>query len=130
MGIPGAITSCLPSILIIDDDASMLELYERTLNNEYHVHTCSRQSEAREILSTHHPKLVVLEPAIQGFQGWEIFREIRDNYETPVIVCSAVDDRKKGLEAGALAYLVKPVLPMTLLEVLRSVFKQSASLQE
>jgi len=126
MANPGAVASRRPAILIIDDDASMLELYERTLSHEYHVHTCSRQGEALEILSTHHPQLVVLEPAI--YHGWELFQEIKDTYEIPVIVCSALDDRKQGLEAGLVAYLAKPVLPMTLSQVLKRALSQSASL--
>jgi DNA-binding response OmpR family regulator len=39
----------------------------------------------------------------------------------PIILCSALDERKRGLELGASAYLVKPVLPAALLEALRRV---------
>lgn len=127
---PDNATSNRPAILIVDDDISILELYERTLTHDYQVFTCSKQREALEILSTHHPQLVVLEPAIQGYRGWELLKEIKDAYEIPVIVCSILDDRKRGLGAGAMAYLVKPVLPVTLLQVLKRVFGQSALLKE
>ena len=127
MTISDSVASYRPAILIIDDDASMLELYGRTLSHDYQVFTCSKQRDALEILSTHHLHLVVLEPAIQGYHGWELFKTIKDTYGIPVIVCSALDDRKQGLEAGAVAYLVKPVLPMTLLQVLERAFSQTAS---
>jgi len=32
----------------------------------------------------------------------------------PIIICSAIDERGKGYEAGASAYLVKPVSPQQL----------------
>jgi len=116
-----------PTILIIDGDASLLELYERTLNGDYQVFTCSKQHDAMEILSIHQPQLVVLEPTIQGYRGWEVFQKIKDAYEIPVIISSALDDRRRGLEAGAVAFLVKPVLPMTLLQALKNALFQSES---
>lgn len=130
MKISDGVASYRPAILIVDDDASMLELYERTLSHDYQVFTCSKQRDALEILSTHHLHLVVLEPAIQGYRGWELLRTIKDTYGIPVIVCSALDDRKQGLEAGAVAYLVKPVLPMMLLQVLKRTLGQSVPPQE
>lgn len=121
------LTSKYPTILIIDGDASLLELFERTLSHDYQVYTCSTKHDALEILSTHRPQLVVLEPATQRYRGWELFREIIDTYKIPVIVSSALDDRKRGLDAGAVAYLVKPVLPMTLLQVLEQALNQSTA---
>ena len=110
----------LPAILLIDDDGPTLELYAGVLSNDYEVFTCSHQQDAVEILSTQALQLVVLEPAVAGYQGWGFLEEITKTYKVPVVVCSALDERRSGIEAGAIAYLVKPVLPSTLLEVLRS----------
>ena len=102
----------------------MLELYKRTLNQDYQVFTCSTHHDALEMLSNHHPQLVVLEPTIQGYQGWELFQEIKNTYKIPIILCSVLDDRKRGMEAGATAFLIKPVLPMALLQVLERSINQ------
>jgi len=124
------VTSSCPTILIIDEDVSILELYERTLNKDYQVFTCSTQHDALEMLSIHHPQLIVLEPTIQGYQGWELLQEIKDSYKIPIILCSALDDRKRGMEAGATAFLIKPVLPQTLLMVIKRASSLSASSHE
>ena len=43
----------------------------------------------------------------------------------PVVLCSTLDERKRGMEMGAAAYLVKPVLPTTLLKTLRQVIRRN-----
>ena len=110
-----------PSILIIDDNAPTLELYAGAFHQDYQVFTCSNSYEAAAIISSHSLQLVILEPIAAGSNPWGFLKEITQTYAIPVIVCSAVDDRKSGLEAGATAYLVKPVLPSTLREVLKSI---------
>ncbi len=111
----------LPIILVIDDNAPMLALYAEILRPDHHVFTCSNSQDAADILSAQSVQLVILEPAVAGQNGWELLKKISSEYSVPVIVCSALDDRKSGLAAGAVAYLVKPVLPTTLREVLKSI---------
>lgn len=108
----------------------MLELYERTLNQDFQVFTCSTQHNALEMLITQHPQIVVLDPTIQGYQGWELFQEIKDTYKIPIILSSALDDRKRGMDSGAVAFLIKPVLPQTLLMVIKRASSLSTSSQK
>jgi DNA-binding response OmpR family regulator len=110
-----------PTVLIADDDGPTLDLYANVLSHNYHVLTCSTWQDAMEILSTHRPQIIVLEPSIAGYRAWELLKEIVRLYAASVIICSALDERRYGLEAGAAAYLVKPVLPSTLLETLKSI---------
>src|SRR5437868_2646404 len=116
--------SSMPAILIVEDDQPTLELYRRELSREYRVSACSSESDALEAVRTLNLCAVVLEPAALGGQGWSLLATINARYHTrpiPVIVCSVLDERKRGLEMGAVACLVKPVLPTTLLEILRRV---------
>jgi DNA-binding response OmpR family regulator len=87
-----------PIILIIDDNAAMLALYAEILHSDYHVLTSSNSQDAREILAEESAQLVILEPAVGGQYGWELLRIITGQYSVPVIVCSALDDRKSGRE--------------------------------
>jgi DNA-binding response OmpR family regulator len=107
-----------PSILIIDNDVPTLELYRRELRNEFLVYVCSNEAEALERLNTCNLKAIVLEPAISDGQGWRLFLAIQDQFKErqaiPVILCSTSDERKRGLQAGAAAFLIKPVLPAEL----------------
>lgn len=104
-----------PMILVVDDDVLSLELYSRELSSNYRVISCERLEDARRCLRNDLLKAVILEPAVNGDDGWLFLMEIRSSpAPVPVIVCSVLDERKIGLEQGADAFLVKPVLPTTL----------------
>ena len=104
-----------PMILVIDDDMLSLELYSRELSTNYRVIACERMEDAQKYLKNNLLTAIILEPAINGDDGWSLLKEIRSSpTPLPVIVCSVLDERKIGLEQGADAFLVKPVLPTTL----------------
>lgn len=110
-----------PIILMIDNDLPTIELYRGTLNQKYEVLARGNESGALEVLSTVEVCAVILEPALGGGRGWKIFAAILNAIHkrpVPVIVCTTLDERKRGLEMGAAAFLVKPVLPSVLLETL------------
>lgn len=100
---------------MVDEDLLSLKLYSRELSNNYHVMICEDVETARRYLKNAHISVVILEPAINGDEGWLLLKEIHVSpTPPPVIVCSVLDERKTGLEQGAYAFLVKPVLPTTL----------------
>ena len=58
----------------------------------------------------------VLDIRLPGIDGWEVLEELRADPETqelPVIIASILDERSRGLAAGAADYLVKPVAGRT-----------------
>ncbi len=104
-----------PAILVIDDDVLSLELYSRELSSNYRVITCESVEGARENLKNQDFAALIIEPTINGDEGWALIKEIHTAPPPPVvIICSVADDRKVGFEQGADAYMVKPVLPTTL----------------
>lgn len=117
--------ACLSSILIVDDDEPTLELYAGALSRQYRVFTCSNRQDALALLSTRDLQAVILEPSIEGFQGWQLLQELNRTRSIPVIICSVLDNRRDGLEAGAVAYLVKPVLPTALSDMLKRILTRS-----
>lgn len=111
-----------PIVLMVENDLPTIELYRGVLNQEYQVLTRDSESGALEVLSNDDVCAVILEPALGGGKGWEILASIQKasrERPIPLIVCSTLDERKRGLEMGAAAFLVKPVLPGVLLETLR-----------
>ena len=108
-------------VLIVDDDGPTLELYANALKTRYHVIACSNWQDALAVLAVQKVELVVLEPTVAGYRAWDTLEELIRTHGLSVVICSALDDRRFGLAAGALAYLVKPVLPSTLLETLKSI---------
>lgn len=103
----------LPTILLVDDTPTA-ELYAGAFRQSYRVLTTSNLHEAEQILTHEKPEVVVVEPSLGGEGGWEWVRSIIQTYAIPAIICSALDDRKMGLNAGVSAYLIKPVPPVVL----------------
>jgi DNA-binding response OmpR family regulator len=116
-----------PAVLMVESDLPTIELYRAALRQEYEVLARSDESGALEALSTSNLNAIILEPALEGGRGWGILAAIRNAMRErpiPLIVCTTSDERKRGLEMGAAAFLVKPVLPGVLLETLRQ-FRRS-----
>jgi DNA-binding response OmpR family regulator len=112
------------AILIVERDEPTRELYLRELRRDFRVFACCDERAALELLHTHDIRAVVLEPGAADGSGWDLLADLKHvagARAIPVILCSALDERKRGLELGASAYLVKPVLPAALLEALRRV---------
>ena len=112
------------AILIIEHDEPTRELYLRELSRDFRVFACCDECAALELLREYDISAVVLEPGRADGSGWALLTDLKHTAGTrtiPVILCSALDERKRGLELGASAYLVKPVLPAALLEAVRRV---------
>ena len=119
-------TQVRPLLLIVEKDEATRELYRRELSRTYSVITTENAQQALEVLKTHEVAAVILEPATSDDAGWDLISSIRhlsNGSSIRVILCSALDERRHGMSLGAAAYLVKPVLPMTLLDTLNHVLQ-------
>lgn len=117
-------SNILPTILIIDDDPVILDLYHRELGQDFDVITCSRKDDALAVIYNQNLDAIVLEPIAMNGQGWNLLNMItvpRTTRSLPIILCSVQDERRHGLEMGAAVFLVKPILPVQLIETLRTV---------
>jgi two-component system chemotaxis response regulator CheY len=88
--------------------------------------------EALEKLFTNRCDLVLTDINMQRMDGYEFIRRVRaeEQYQQlPIVIISTDDkakDRKKGFEAGANLYLVKPCSPEVMLETLNMVMNSSS----
>lgn len=114
-------SSILPTILIIDDDPAILDLYHRELGQDFDVITCSKKDDALAVIHSQNLDAIVLEPIAMNGQGWGLLNMITTTRSLPIILCSLQDERRYGLEMGATVFLVKPILPFQLLETLHHV---------
>lgn len=113
-----------PFVLLIEDDLATAELYSQAIGDEHTVLVCDTEDQVAEAIQNHRILAVILEPAFLGGRGWAMIPFIQRKLtpcSVPLILCSTLDDRKRGLEMGAAAFLVKPILPATLLDVLHRV---------
>lgn len=110
-----------PVVLAIDDEPGVLELYERYLEDEYNIVGLDGARDLLGHISQVGPAAIMLDLNMPEKNGWQALEEIRRHEDTrniPVIICSIEEEQQRAREAGADAYLVKPVLEDDLLSVL------------
>jgi len=101
------------AVLLVDDDAPILRMLERTLTAEgYHVAAVSDGGAALAQVERRLPDVIVLDVAMPGLDGLAVTRRLRAKGLTvPILLLTArdaVEERVAGLDAGADDYLVKP----------------------
>lgn len=121
----------MDNILIVDDEASVVEVISLYLKREgFNVRTARDGREALDAIQADPPGLVVLDLMLPKVAGMEIMRRLRDDPSTniPVIMLTARSqetDRIYGLEMGADDYMVKPFSPAELVARVKAVLRRS-----
>ncbi len=116
------------TILVVDDEANIIELAKMYLQNEGYVVESARDGrEALTKIKSLQPALVVLDLMLPEVDGWEVCRQVRADSDVPIIMLTArSDDVDKivGLELGADDYLTKPFNPRELVARVRAVLRR------
>jgi two-component system response regulator MprA len=123
------------AILVVDDDAPIRRMLDRTLSAEgYVVETAADGGEALAAVERSAPDLVVLDVGMPGVDGLAVSRRLRaKGLAVPVLLLTARDsvpDRVAGLDAGADDYLVKPFATEELLARVRALLRRGKSPEE
>ena len=116
-------------ILVVDDDDRIRELVKEYLNEcGFIVSTGNSAEEAKIRMKYFRFDLIVLDVMMPGQNGFELTKEIKKNFNIPIILLTAkgeVDSRIEGLEIGADDYLGKPFEPKELLLRIKNIIKKS-----
>ena len=102
-------------ILIVDDIPANVQVLGELLAGEYELFFALNGYDAIALAKAHRPDIILLDVMMPGIDGFEVCRRIRADVllaETPVIFVTAIDheaDELKGLELGAVDYIIKPV---------------------
>jgi CheY-like chemotaxis protein len=114
-------------ILAVDDDAQVINLYERYLNPQgYYVVPLTDPSKAKERILELQPYAITLDIMMPNHDGWSVLTEIKSDPATrdyPVVICSIVEQKDRGFNLGAADYLVKPILEEDLVRALNRINK-------
>lgn len=105
----------MATIVIVDDDPSILELVRVNLEMQGHTVISAGDGETGyALVQQHKPQLAVLDVMMPGLDGYTVCQRIRKNPnigDVPVLMLTAlgvVEDKVKGFDVGADDYLVKP----------------------
>ena len=112
----------LRTLLIIDDEPSLLTMLSGHLSQYYHVATATNGYDGLKLSKDLLPDIIICDMMMPGMDGIEFLERIKGEKtlaHIPIIMLTAKsldDDRIRALEHGAEAYLTKPIS----LKVLRS----------
>jgi CheY-like chemotaxis protein len=82
-----------PTILVVDDTPSILDLIRASLEEEgYRVATCLRSRDALRLAHEERPDAILLDMVMPEMSGWDVLEQLRADprfARIPVIVCTA-----------------------------------------
>ncbi len=117
------------TILVVDDESNIADLVELYLRRDgYRVVKVARGEDVLSAVTSHRPRLVVLDVGLPDIDGLEVCRRLRQTSAIPVIFLTARDteiDRVLGLELGADDYVTKPFSPPELVARVKAVLRRS-----
>lgn len=118
-------------ILVVDDDAKILQLVRAYLEREgFVVFTASDGMTALAAVRERHPRLVVLDLMLPEMDGLAVMRAVREESSVPILMLSArgsTAERVHGISEGADDYLAKPFSPAELVVRVKAILRRSAT---
>jgi two-component system, chemotaxis family, chemotaxis protein CheY len=118
----------MPSILTVDDSASLRQMVAFTLKNAgYDVLEADNGLSAMDVAKDHEINLVITDVNMPKMGGIELIRELRalPSFKfTPILMLtteSGDSKKQEGKAAGATGWIVKPFKPESLLAVIKKV---------
>ncbi|MFH2092633.1 MAG: response regulator [Pseudomonadota bacterium] len=103
------------NILIVDDVGKNIQVLARILSSDkYAISYATNGQKALEMVRTQNYDLILLDIMMPDMDGFEVCRKIKqmpDKKDIPIIYLTALtqkEDIVKGLETGAVDYIIKP----------------------
>lgn len=119
------------TVLLAERDPYAAEFAEYFLRTEgYAVRIVLDAAAAAEILREEPPSVLVVDLLIAGGAGLALCLAARDNGSVPVLAVSTVDQRDQAMNAGAEAFMVKPLDPLQFVSTVRDLIGTSAYLRQ
>lgn len=121
-------------LLVVEDEVRMAVLLRRGLGEEgYAVDVAADGPEGLWLAQENDYDVIVLDAMLPGLDGFEVCRRLRGSARwAPVLMLTArdtVEDRIRGLDAGADDYLVKPFALGELAARVRALLRRGASVR-
>ncbi len=119
-------------VLVLEDETKVGCFIKRALEEEsYAVDLCEDGTKGLEMALATDYDLLVVDVMLPGMSGLDVLKNLRrERIQTPVLILSAqsqIDQRVKGLDAGADDYLTKPFAIDELLARVRALLRRGAT---
>lgn len=120
-------------ILLIEDDEDIIKNLSELLKEERFLPVSVRtRRDAMEVLEREQFDLVLLDLMLPDGSGYSICRYIKQEWELPVIILTALGDEASvvtGFDQGADDYIAKPFRPLELISRVKNVLRRSGKSQ-
>ena len=122
-------------ILVVEDERRLAQVVRKVLEEEGHTVDVAHDGEEGLTMAMEGSHdVIVLDILLPGIDGFEVCRTLRaSRVDTPVLLLTALDaveDRVRGLDAGADDYLPKPFAFQELLARLRALGRRRVQVRE
>ena len=104
-------------LLIVDDEPCNIRILSNILAEDYELSAATNGRQALALANSHSPDLILLDMVMLDMDGLAVCEELKaseNTREIPVIFVTSMNDpeyEEKGLLAGAVDYISKPVSP-------------------
>jgi DNA-binding NtrC family response regulator len=120
----------MPVLLIIDDDAAILHAFRRVFRGpKVTLLTAATAEEGLELVARRQPDVVLLDVYLPDLSGLEAFRHLQElDARIPVIFITGhgtTDTAIEAMKMGAYEYLLKPLEPQQLMDLVSRAFEVS-----
>lgn len=126
--------SALHTILVVDDDQSIVELLRDFFENDnFQVITAGDTVEAWGLFQQRTVHCIILDIMMPGQNGFDFCRKIRKESNVPILFLSARSDdvdKIRGLTLGGDDYIVKSASPGEIIARVKAVLRRTASEQQ
>lgn len=116
------------TIMVIDDDSSIVELMrDFLLNDGFQVVTANDAGTALALFHQRPADCLILDVMMPGQDGFELCRKIREISNVPILFLSARDDdihKVRGLGIGGDDYIVKTASPVEVIARVKAVLRR------
>ena len=120
------------SILVVDDDAQIRKVLSDILGNEgYLIQTAKNGNKATHLTKKFHFDIALVDIGLPDINGIELLQRLK--YFQPRIITimvtgsSAIDDAINAVNKGTNGYILKPVKPKKLVELIENLLKEKTT---
>ena len=117
-------------VLVAERDPRAADFEEYFLRTEgYQVEVTQSALEAEAGAVAMRPDVAVVELNLSGHAGLDLCRRLHEVSDAAVVAVSTLDRRDEALDAGAEAFLLKPLDPLVLISTIKDLLGASAYLR-